>query len=102
MGAEARQQLATDLVDTMGASPACVGLAANQIGVDRRALLVDITGHRKARSDHGLIVLFDPEGVFVHGPVVARAGGISVPDLTGDVSPATDVVVQGKTAGGRV
>ena len=33
MDQKARRELATDLVDTMRASPACVGLAANQIGV---------------------------------------------------------------------
>ena len=42
--------LAIDLVDTMRASPACVGLAAPQIGVGLRAFAVDVTGHRKARS----------------------------------------------------
>ena len=53
--------LAEDLLDTMRASPACVGLAAPQIGVSRRAFAVDVTGHRKARSCHGAFVLFDPE-----------------------------------------
>ena len=44
--------LAQDLVETMRASPACVGLAAPQIGVSLRAFVVDVTGHRKARSCH--------------------------------------------------
>jgi peptide deformylase len=96
----ARRQLADDLIDTMRASPACVGLAANQIGVDLRAFVVDITGHRKARSCHGLIVLFDPEVLLAHGPVVAREGCMSVPDLTGDVSRASEVVVRGSDADG--
>src|SRR5438270_10647906 len=77
--------LASDLVDTMRASPACVGLAAPQIGVNLRAFVVDVTGHRKARSCHGEVVLFDPLVVLAHDPVVAREGCMSVPDLTGDV-----------------
>jgi peptide deformylase len=98
---QARRQLADDLIDTMRASPACVGLAANQIGVDLRVFVVDITGHRKARSCHGLIVLFDPEVLLAHGPVVAREGCMSVPALTGDVSRAGEVIVRGTGVDGE-
>jgi peptide deformylase len=87
--------LARDLVDTMRASPACVGLAANQIGVALRAFAVDVTGHRKARSCHGELVLFNPEILLAHGPIAAREGCMSVPDLTGDVARATTLVVRG-------
>ena len=89
--------LAVDLIDTMRASPACVGLAAPQIGVSLRAFVVDVTGHKKARSCHGELVLFNPEILLAHGPVVAREGCMSVPDLTGDVSRATKLVVRGLT-----
>src|SRR2546423_14970745 len=85
---DAARALATDLVDTMRASPACVGLAAPQIGVGRRAFVIDVTGHKKARSCHGEVVLFDPEILLAHGPIVAREGCMSVPDLTGDVGRA--------------
>ena len=92
--------LATDLVDTMRASPACVGLAANQIGVALRAFAVDVSGHKKARSCHGEVVLFDPEVLLAHGPVVAREGCMSVPDLTGDVGRAGTVVLRGLSLDG--
>ncbi len=94
-------ELARDLLDTMRASPACVGLAANQIGMSRRAFAVDVTGHRKARSCHGEFVLFNPELLLAHGPVVAREGCMSVPDLTGDVPRPAKVVVRGLTPDGR-
>jgi peptide deformylase len=87
--------LAADLVDTMRASPACVGLAANQIGVPLRAFAVDITGHKKARSCHGTIVMFDPEIVGTGSTEMGREGCMSVPDLTGDVARATVITVQG-------
>jgi peptide deformylase len=81
--------------DTMRASPACVGLAATQIGVALRAFVVDVTGHPKARSCHGELVLFDPE-VLVRGEARhGREGCMSVPDLTGDVARATSLVVRG-------
>src|SRR5438477_1863690 len=79
----AARALAADLVDTMRASPACVGLAAPQIGVSRRAFAIDVTGHKKARSCHGEVVLFDREILLAPGPVNAREGCMSVPDLTG-------------------
>jgi peptide deformylase len=96
----AARELARDLVDTMRASPACVGLAANQIGVPVRAFAVDVTGHRKARSCHGEFVLLNPEILLAHGPVAAREGCMSVPDLTGDVARATTLVVRGLTPEG--
>ncbi len=83
------RQLAADLIDTMRASPGCVGLAAPQIGVGLRAFSVDVTGHRKARSCHGEFVLFNPEILVADGPITGREGCMSVPDLTGDVARAT-------------
>ena len=93
--------LAVDLVDTMRSRPACVGLAAPQIGVLKRAFVIDVTGHKKAHSCHGELVLFDPEVIAASAPVVAREGCLSVPDLTGDVSRAGLVVVQGLTPEGE-
>lgn len=97
---DAARDLAQDLLDTMRVSPACVGLAAPQIGVSLRAFAVDVTGHKKARSCHGELVLFNPEVLLAHGPVVAREGCMSVPDLTGDVPRATRLVVRGVTPEG--
>ena len=93
--------LAQDLIDTMRASPACVGLAAPQIGVSKRAFVVDVTGHRKAVSCHGTFVLFDPEVVTSADPVAAREGCMSVPDLTGDVARATRLTVSGLGVDGQ-
>jgi peptide deformylase len=92
--------LAVDLLDTMRASPACVGLAANQIGVPLRAFAIDVTGHKKARSCHGAVVLFDPEIIAFSSPETGREGCMSVPDLTGDVERATVVTVAGLDADG--
>ena len=89
------RNLAADLIDTMRASPACVGLAAPQIGVSLRAFVLDLTGHKKAGICHGEFVLFNPEIVRASDPVLGREGCMSVPDLTGDVARATRLVVQG-------
>ena len=92
--------LAADLLDTMFASPSCVGVAAPQIGVSTRAFSVDVTGHKKADSCHGAFVLFNPVLVLARHQELAREGCLSVPDLTGNVARATEVVVRGLTPEG--
>lgn len=102
IGARERQ-LATDLVDTMYASPGCVGLAAPQIGVASRAFVMDVSVMRKPpEGNHGLVVLFDPEVVLADGSDLRREGCMSVPDYTCDVRRATSVVVRGTTPQGEV
>jgi peptide deformylase len=97
---DAARALAADLVDTMRAAGHSVGIAAPQIGVGLRAFAADVTGHRKARSCAGLIVLLDPELLEASGPEMGREGCMSVPDLTGNVPRATRVVVAGTTPEG--
>ena len=92
---DAALALAADLLDTMRSRTACVGLAAPQIGVGLRAFAIDVTGHRKASSCAGELVLFDPELISADAPVMGREGCLSIPDLTGDVARATEVVVRG-------
>jgi peptide deformylase len=60
--------LADDLVDTMRSHTAVRGHRRQPDRELRRCVVVDVTGHRKAVSCHGLLVLFDPE-------VVSRIGG---------------------------
>ena len=40
--------VAIDLVETMRASPGCVGLAAPQLGEPVRLFVLDVTGHPKS------------------------------------------------------
>lgn len=92
--------LCRDLVDTMCAAGHSVGVAAPQIGVSLRAFCVDVTGHPKADSCHGRIVLVNPVVVESGAPVVGREGCMSVPDLTGDVARAATIRVRGTTPAG--
>jgi peptide deformylase len=96
------QEVADDLVDTMGAYEHCVGLAATQIGVGLRVFAMDVSGHPKARSCHGLVVLFNPEVLLGTEPKMAREGCMSVPDLTGNVLRPSRVVVRGMTSEGGI
>jgi peptide deformylase len=87
--------LAEELVTTMRASPGCVGLAAPQIGESVRLFCVDVTGHRKAKSCAGLVVMVNPRVIERSHDVVMREGCLSVPDFTGDVARAATVVIEG-------
>lgn len=92
--------LATAMVALMVGSAACVGVAAPQVGEPLSLFVLDVTGHRKARSCAGLVVLVNPEVVDSAGGEVAREGCLSVPDLTGDVRRATSLTVRGTVPGG--
>lgn len=87
--------LCRDLVETMRASPACVGLAAPQIGEGKRAFCLDVSGHKKAKGAHGLVVMLNPVVVARQGRAVMREGCMSLPDFTANVGRAEQIVVEG-------
>jgi peptide deformylase len=91
--------LAADLVATMRVSPGCVGLAAPQVGVGVQLFAVDVTGHPKAATLHGVFVLANAVIVEASRWRPGREGCMSVPDLTGDVKRAGRVVVNGELPG---
>jgi peptide deformylase len=99
-GAEA-ERIAADLLDTMREQPRCVGLAAPQIGEAVRLVAVDVTGHPKARSCHGLLVLANPVAVRAEGDELGREGCLSIPDLTANVRRATLVAIEATTPRGE-
>jgi peptide deformylase len=92
-GDEAKR-VAGDLVDTMRSFGHCVGLAAPQIDELVRLVAVDVTGHPKATTAHGLLVLVNPRVVSTSGAEVAREGCLSLPHLTANVRRATAIAVE--------
>ncbi|HLT09558.1 MAG TPA: peptide deformylase [Micromonosporaceae bacterium] len=88
-----------DLVATMRVSPGCVGLAAVQIGRPIPVFVVDVSGHPKTNTCHGLFALCNATIVSGSRWKVGREGCMSVPDLTGDVRRATRIVVAGYVPG---
>lgn len=87
--------IAADLLATMDVSPGCVGLAANQIGIDARVFCLDVSAHPKTRTSHGRFVLVNPVIEEATRKERAREGCMSVPDFTGDVRRASRLVVAG-------
>jgi peptide deformylase len=86
--------LIQDLLDTMRAGPGSVGVAAPQIGVTRRVCVVDVSGNKLGRdSNHGLLIMINPEIISREGAATMREGCMSIPDYTGDVERATHITV---------
>lgn len=84
-----------DLIDTMRAHSNCVGLSAPQIGVLKRIIVVDVTGHPKAEGAGGLRVVLDPVITSAGGSEIGREGCLSLPSITANVRRATDVTLRG-------
>jgi peptide deformylase len=91
--------LAADLVATMRVAPGCVGLAAPQVGVAAQMFALDVTGHPKTRTCHGVFVLCNAVVIDASRRERSREGCMSVPDLTGDVKRATRLTVTGVLPG---
>lgn len=95
IGSEETKALVEDLVDTMYASGHSVGVAASQIGVCRRVAVVDVSNNKLGKKhNHGLMILINAEIIESNGSKTMREGCMSVPDYTGNVERAREIIVQ--------
>jgi peptide deformylase len=84
-----------DLVDTMLDSGHSVGVAAPQIGELVRVLVVDVSKNKLGKdNNHGLLEMVNPEIIEKSGSKMMREGCMSVPDYTGNVTRAEQIVVE--------
>jgi peptide deformylase len=77
-----------DLENTMRTGPGGVGIASPQVGRFERIVIVDLSEKSKlpkGSSNHGRMVLINPELAEWDGMVMGREGCMSVPDFTGNV-----------------
>lgn len=74
---ETLQALIGDMVDTMYAAPG-VGLAANQVGVSKRLMVIDLSVGKRPEELH---VFINPEIVETVGEVTEEEGCLSIPDF---------------------
>ena len=85
-------QLLDDMAETMYAAPG-VGLAAPQIGISKKIVVVDI--------GEGLLKLINPKILHAEGAEVGTEACLSVLGKVGDVERATDIVVKAMTPEGK-
>ena len=89
------RKLVADLADTMYAAPG-VGLAATQVNVHKRVLVIDIS---EARND--LRVFVNPEIVAAEGEAECEEGCLSVPGYYDKVIRAEKITVRAQNEGGE-
>ena len=90
---DAELQLAEKMLITMYATGNGIGLAATQVGVLKRFLIVDIS--EVADEEYEPVMLFNPEILSAEGEAVAEEGCLSIPNVTADVKRPEKVVIEG-------
>lgn len=90
---DAERQLAEQMLMTLEATGNGIGLAATQVGILKRLIIVNI-----GEVDDEIyepLVLFNPEILSAEGEIVAEEGCLSIPDVTADVKRPERIVVEG-------
>ena len=84
-------RLAGEMAETMYAAPG-VGLAAPQVGVSERLIVVDV---RNSKGEKDLITLVNPQIMELGERIVEEEGCLSVPGIREQVARARRVLVRG-------
>jgi len=90
-------QLAKDMAETMYDAPG-VGLAAPQIGVLQRVIVIDVAAKNDAPQ---LITVINPVVIHGEGETFEEEGCLSVPDFSANVKRYEQVVVKGLSLEGQ-
>jgi peptide deformylase len=91
------RQLARDLAETMYDAPGA-GLAANQIGVCQRVVVIDISESKEEKKP---LVLVNPEIIEQEGCQLDEEGCLSVIDLTARVERYKKILVRAQGLDGK-
>lgn len=86
------EKLLDDMAETMYVAPG-VGLAAPQVGVNLRVIVVDVSP--KQENSPGLIEIINPEIVHAEGEQTGEEGCLSIPGFVSDVKRKGKVKVRG-------
>ena len=93
------RELLQDLYDTLKTTEDGVGLAAPQVGILRRAIVVDLS--MEEENPQGPFKLINPVIVKQSGSQVCREGCLSVPGKLGDVERPLKVTVEALDENGK-
>ncbi len=88
------KKLIRDMLETMHAEPGRVGLAAPQVGVPLRVIVI-------AMSEEEDIILINPEIVRRRGERIIDEGCLSIPGYFGQIKRAESVTAKGRDQDGK-
>jgi peptide deformylase len=91
------RELAHDLIETMYAAPGA-GLAANQIGISRSVVVIDISKNKEEKKP---LVLINPEIIEKEGCQIDEEGCLSVIELTAKVERHKKLLVKAQDLDGK-
>jgi len=91
------RNLAQDMLETMYAAPG-IGLAAPQIGINVRLIVLDLSGGEEAGHQ---LILANPEITDQEGSEKGEEGCLSVPGFTAMVKRPTNISVCGQGLAGQ-
>jgi peptide deformylase len=91
------RKLAQDMLDTMYENDG-VGLAAPQVGVSKRMMVIDTSDKEETRKP---IVFINPVIVEKHGELVGLEGCLSFPGVFFEVKRANKIVVRYQNVAGK-
>lgn len=91
------RRLATDMAETMYAAPG-IGLAAPQVGVLQRLIVIDLAGRDEPRQ---LIIAVNPVIIHAEGETYEEEGCLSVSSFSANVKRHEKVVVKGVSIDGQ-
>ncbi len=95
------KQLIDDMVETMHAAPG-VGLAAPQVNVSERIIVVELPADEEQNKPAELYTFVNPEIIKVSREVEeGEEGCLSIPGYLGDIERHTMIVVRGQDAYGK-
>ena len=89
---ETERQLAVQMLETLYATGNGIGLAATQVGVLKRLIVVDIG--EEDDETYQPLVLFNPEILSAEGEAFADEGCLSIPDVTAEVKRPEKIALE--------
>ena len=95
---DVERKLAADMLTTMYASPIGVGLAAPQVGILKRLIVIDLN---REEPEGTPLVLFNPKIQSLAGETIEEEGCLSFPGITADVKRAAKAVVTARGIDGE-
>ena len=91
---EEDHQIAKKMLATMYSNPIGIGLAATQVGILRRLIVIDID---RDDPDNAPIVLINPEILEQEGESIIEEGCLSIPELKAEVKRPEKIMVSART-----
>ena len=88
------QKLIDDMIDTLRAEPNRAGLAAPQVGVLLRVVVIEL-------PEQELITMINPEIIKKEGERIVQEGCLSIPGYFGEIKRAVTVKVKSKDRYGK-